>query len=81
MTNTYKDCHEKLPFALWGYRTSVRTSTGATLYCLVYRMESVLPVEIELPFLCVLAECEISKFDWLTKIYEELALIKEKRLA
>ncbi|KAA3479025.1 RNA-directed DNA polymerase [Gossypium australe] len=30
MTETYKDWHEKLPLALYTYRTSVRTSTGAT---------------------------------------------------
>ncbi|XP_039032138.1 uncharacterized protein LOC120167086 [Hibiscus syriacus] len=29
-TETYRDWHEKLPFALYGYRTTVRTSTGAT---------------------------------------------------
>lgn len=28
MTMSYKDLHEMLPFALHGYRTSVRTSTG-----------------------------------------------------
>ena len=27
MTDTYKDWHEKLPFALHAYRTAVRTST------------------------------------------------------
>ena len=27
MTDTYKDWHEKVPFALHAYRTSVRTST------------------------------------------------------
>lgn len=32
MTLTYKDWHEKLPFALHPYRTSIRTSTGATSY-------------------------------------------------
>jgi hypothetical protein len=37
MTDTYRDWPEKLPLALWGYRTSIRTSTGAT------RMEAVLP--------------------------------------
>ncbi|KAK8684177.1 hypothetical protein V6N13_040208 [Hibiscus sabdariffa] len=35
MTTTYRDWHEKLPFALLAYRTSVRTSTGATPYSLV----------------------------------------------
>jgi len=36
MVVTYKDWHEMLPFALHGYRTSVRTSTGATPFSLVY---------------------------------------------
>ena len=30
MADTYKDWHKKFPFVLWGYRTSIRTSTGAT---------------------------------------------------
>ncbi|KAI5412732.1 hypothetical protein KIW84_057389 [Lathyrus oleraceus] len=46
MTVTYKDWHEMLPFALHGYGTSVRTSTGATPFSLVYGMEVVLPVEL-----------------------------------
>ena len=76
MTDTYKDWYKKLPFALWGYRTSTR----ATPYSLVYRMESVIPIEIELPLLHVLAKCEVSEFDWLRKRYNELALIDEKHL-
>ena len=32
MVKTYKDWHEMLPFALHGYRTSVCTLTGATLF-------------------------------------------------
>ncbi|KAA3482746.1 RNA-directed DNA polymerase [Gossypium australe] len=35
MADTYKDWHEKLPFALYAYRMSVRTSTGATPFSLV----------------------------------------------
>jgi len=49
MTISYKDWHEMLPFALHGYRTLVRTSTGATPYSLVYGMEVVLPFEVEIP--------------------------------
>ena len=30
MTISYKDWHEMLPWALHGYQTFVRTSTGAT---------------------------------------------------
>uniref|UniRef100_A0A2N9J5K6 Integrase catalytic domain-containing protein n=1 Tax=Fagus sylvatica TaxID=28930 RepID=A0A2N9J5K6_FAGSY len=40
MTETYKDWHEHLPYALCAYRTSVRTSVGATPYSLVYGMEA-----------------------------------------
>nr|XP_023898016.1 uncharacterized protein K02A2.6-like [Quercus suber] len=50
MTDTYKDWHEYLPFALCAYRTSVHTSTGATPYSLVYGMEVILPVEFSQDF-------------------------------
>ena len=46
MVVTYKDWAEKLPIALWGYRTSIRASTGATLYTLVYGSEAVLPIVV-----------------------------------
>uniref|UniRef100_A0A2N9GFV3 Integrase catalytic domain-containing protein n=1 Tax=Fagus sylvatica TaxID=28930 RepID=A0A2N9GFV3_FAGSY len=55
MTETYKDWHEHLPYALCAYRTSVRTSVGATPYSLVYGMEAVLPVEVEIPSLRILS--------------------------
>ena len=55
---------EKLPFALWAYRTSFRTSTGATPYSLVYGMEAVLPVEIEMGSLRVALEQQIYEIEW-----------------
>jgi len=61
MVVTYKDWHEMLPYALYGYRTSVRTSTGATPFSLVYGMEAVLPVEVEITSLRVLMEAELSR--------------------
>ena len=81
MTETYKDWHEKLPFALHAYRTSVRTSTGATPFSLVYGMEAVLPVEVEIPSLRVLREVKLDEADWVQSRYEQLNLIEEKRLA
>ena len=45
-TDTYKDWHEKLLFALHSYRTTVRTSTGATPFSLAYGMEAILPIEV-----------------------------------
>jgi len=56
MVVTYKDWHKMLTFALDGYRTSIRTSIGATPCSLVYEMEAVLPFELEIPSLRVLME-------------------------
>ena len=69
-TDTYKDCHEKLPFALHAYRTTVRTSTGATPFSLVYGMEVVLPIEVEIPSLRVLMETKLDEAEWVWAPYE-----------
>ena len=60
-TKTYKDWHEKLLFSLHAYRTGVQISTGATPYSLVYGMEAVLPIEVEIPSLRVLRKIELEK--------------------
>jgi len=64
MVVTYKDWHEMLPFALHEYRTSVHTSTGATPFSLVYDMEAVVPVEVDIPLMRVLMEAELSEVEW-----------------
>ncbi|XP_073260499.1 uncharacterized protein [Populus alba] len=51
MVVTYKDWNEMLPNALHAYRTTVRTSTNANPYSLVYGMEAVMPLEVEIPSL------------------------------
>ena len=79
-TKTYKNLHEKLPFALHAYRTRVRTSTGATPYSLVYGMEAVLPIEVEIPSLRVLREVELEKAEWVQVRYEQLNLVEKKRM-
>jgi ABC-type nickel/cobalt efflux system permease component RcnA len=48
---TYKDLHEMLSYALYAYRTTIKTSTNTTPYSLVYGMEVVIPLEIEIPSL------------------------------
>lgn len=45
--------------ALWAYRTTVRTTTQATLYSLVLEGEAILLVEIKLPSLKVAVHEEI----------------------
>ena len=42
MIKTHRDWANKLPFALWGYRTIIRISTGATTFSLVYGTEVML---------------------------------------
>ena len=79
-TETYKNWHEKLPFALHAYQTGVRTSTGATPYSLVYGMEAVLPIEVEIPSLRVLREMKLEEAEWVQARYEQLNLIEEKRM-
>ena len=37
-----------LPYTLLVYRTTVRTSIGATIYLLVYGIEAVIPAEVAL---------------------------------
>ena len=80
MTNTYKDWHEMLPFALHAYRTVVRTSTRATPFSLVYGMEAVLPIEVEIPSLRILMEAKLEEAKWVQVRYDQLNLIEEKRL-
>ena len=81
MVVTYKDWHEMLPFALHGYCTSVRTSTGVTSFSLVYGMEVVLPFEVEIPSLRMLMEAKLEEAKWVKVRYDQLGFIEEKRLA
>lgn len=81
MIETHRDWHEQLPFALMAYRTSTRTSTGATPYSLVYGNEAVLPAEIEIPSLRVLMETKLEDAEWVKERYDQLCLLDEKRLA
>jgi len=80
MVVTYKDWHNMLPFALHGYRTSVRTSTRATPFSLVYGMEAVLPFEVEIPSLRMLMEIQLEEAEWVQARRDQLNFIDEKRL-
>ncbi|XP_070039773.1 uncharacterized protein [Nicotiana tomentosiformis] len=80
MVDNYKQWHEKLPFALLGYRTTIRTSTGATPYLLVYGIEAVIPIEVEIPSLRIIQEAELSDVEWVQSRYEQLVLIDGKRM-
>ena len=81
MKVTHKDWHEMLPFTLHGYRTSIRTSTGATPFSLVYGMEVVLPIEVQIPSLRIMKDVDLNEDEWVQTRLDQLNLIDEKRLA
>uniref|UniRef100_A0A2N9FU38 Uncharacterized protein n=1 Tax=Fagus sylvatica TaxID=28930 RepID=A0A2N9FU38_FAGSY len=60
---------------------SIPTSVGATPYSLVYGMEAVLPVEVEIPSLRILSQTQLEEAEWAQARYEQLNFIDEKRLA
>ena len=70
-----------LPFTLHGYRTSARTSTGATPFSLVYGMEVFLPVEVQIPSITIMKEADLGEDKWVQTRLDQLKLIDEKRLA
>ena len=63
-TDTYKDWHEKFPFTLHAYRTSMRTLNGATPFSLVYGIEAVLLIEVEIASLRILMETKLEETKW-----------------
>ncbi|XP_015166669.1 uncharacterized protein [Solanum tuberosum] len=78
--DNHKGWHEMLPYALLGYKTTVRMSNGATPYLLVYETEAVIPAEVEIPSLRIIQEAELSDADWVRKWIDQLTLIDEKRM-
>ncbi|XP_026410345.1 uncharacterized protein LOC113305538 [Papaver somniferum] len=76
--------HEQLPLALWAYRISRRSSTGASPYSLVYGEDEILPAEISIPSARVAMASlttpdDVSRFAHLDTIEERRA--KAERLS
>uniref|UniRef100_A0A2N9FKS6 Integrase catalytic domain-containing protein n=1 Tax=Fagus sylvatica TaxID=28930 RepID=A0A2N9FKS6_FAGSY len=71
----------KMNGAVEAANKELRTSVGATPYSLVYGMEAVLPVEVEIPSLRILSQTQLEEAEWAQARYEQLNFIDEKRLA
>ena len=69
-----------LPYALLGYRTTVRTLIGDTPCLLAYVTKAVIPAKFEMPSLRIISEAELSKTEWVSKRIDQLTLIDEKRM-
>ena len=80
----HRSWHEQLVLALWAYRISKRSSTGASPYSLVYGEDAILPAEIAIPSARVAMASlttpdEISRFAHLDTLEERRA--KAERFA
>lgn len=80
MVKTYKDWHDMLPFSLHGYHTSIGISTGATPFSLIYDMDSVLPVEVEIPSSMILVNTKLEEAKWVQTRLDQINIIKDKRM-
>lgn len=65
-----------LPRLLRAYPTSILSSTEATPYSLVYGMEVVLAIEVEIPSLQILLETELEEAEWDRSWYDQLNFIE-----
>ena len=59
----------------------MRTVTGETPFSLVYGMEVVLPIEVQIPSLRIMKDASLSKDEWVQTRLDQLNLIDKKRLA
>ncbi|XP_055802061.1 uncharacterized protein LOC129871200 [Solanum dulcamara] len=77
---SHRKWHENLPYALLGYRTTIRTSARVTPYMLVYGSEAVILAEVEIPSLRIIQEVGLDDAEWIRSRIEQLMLIDKKRM-
>uniref|UniRef100_A0A803MDQ2 Integrase catalytic domain-containing protein n=1 Tax=Chenopodium quinoa TaxID=63459 RepID=A0A803MDQ2_CHEQI len=75
-----RDWHERLGEALWAYRTTYKTPTQATPYALVYGVQAIVPLEIQIPSLSVAIQEELTEEENAKLRLAELEALDEKRL-
>ena len=63
----------KLLDALWAYRTAYKVTTKFTPFQLVYGQEAILPVELELPSLCIVIDEILSDEE---SLQEQIAMLE-----
>ncbi|XP_056695837.1 uncharacterized protein [Spinacia oleracea] len=80
VSKSKRDWHERIGEALWAYRTLYKTATQSTPYALVYGVESILPLELQIPSLRVAIQEGLTKDDNDKLRLAELEALDEKRL-
>ncbi|XP_015084109.1 uncharacterized protein LOC107027458 [Solanum pennellii] len=79
MVQNTRQWHEKFPFALLGYCTTICTSFGETPYFLVYETKVVIPAEVKSPSIRIIFKAKIEDTEWVKTRLEKPTLIHEKR--
>ncbi|XP_020676621.2 uncharacterized protein LOC110095423 [Dendrobium catenatum] len=80
LTKNKREWHTKMVEALWAYRITYKTPTKATPYSLVFGVEAVFPLEIELPSLRVAIQYDLTQEQNARLRTEELDALDEVRL-
>ncbi|XP_074297816.1 uncharacterized protein LOC141628596 [Silene latifolia] len=75
-----RDWDERIGEALWAYRTTYKTPTKATPYALVYGVEAVLPLELQIPSLRIAIQEGLTEDENDKLRLAELEALDEKRL-
>ncbi|XP_074314436.1 uncharacterized protein LOC141649650 [Silene latifolia] len=75
-----RDWHERIGEALWAYHTTYKTPTQATPYALVYGVEAVLPLELQIPSLRIAFQEGLTDDENDKLRLAELEALNEKRL-
>ncbi|XP_074300093.1 uncharacterized protein LOC141631304 [Silene latifolia] len=75
-----QDWHERIGETLWAYRTTYKTPTQATPYALVYGVEAMLPLELQIPSLRIVIQEGLTEDENDKLRLAELEALDEKRL-
>ena len=75
-----EDWEEKLPSALWAYRTAYKVTTGHTPFQLMFGQEAVVPMGFMIPNLRIALENKLGDMESLRERVYKLNKLEEKRL-
>lgn len=76
----WSDWNLRIPAVLWAYRTTCRKLTRQIPFRLVYGVEAVMPMEYNVPSLCIAALIGMSNCRALEERLVQLAQLEEERL-
>lgn len=80
VVDSKRDWDVKLLAALWAYRTAFKVTTSATPFSLVYGVESVLPIEFEVPSLRIAIDSRLTTNKSLVHRLERLENLNKDRM-